>query len=329
MRIRNTAILTILLIIFSCTSLLAAVNGVATLSVDAITVLPYDGESEATARINLSVIGDATNTTRPIEFIYIQFSRGSSSTFDPRTMSLNGVALNYNLYDTTNPYGILMNRANGTSWDNFITLDTNGLTGSFVENFSFDIKIPAGQSVLNGTYTDSKKITIKLFGFLGPNAPSHTPFSLATAKKAKLLDSQKRTIKATAAFEFKLSLVARNAAFDFTSSTYNLDFGILDPSESLEADLIIDSHESYSINVTSAQGNKMKHTLVNEYVDYSFSFDGSPITLAAGVSTPLVTSAAASFTPGDRYPIDITVATIIDEPAGDYEDNLTFTITAN
>ena len=97
----------------------------------------------------------------------------------------------------------------------------------------------------------------------------------------------------------------------------------------MSADMIVNSHGAYSISVESMYGSRLKHTQVNEYVDYSLSFNTSPVSLTAGTPTSLVTNAPASFTPGDRYPFSITMETLIDAPAGDYEDYLTFEITGN
>jgi hypothetical protein len=145
-----------------------------------------------------------------------------------------------------------------------------------------------------------------------------------------LLDSLSVKVSTEVDSSLLISIIDRGGAFTFTAIPYSMDFGTMDPSETMLADVIIESTAAYSIDVLSQNGGRLKHTTVAEYVVYTFSFNGSPVTLTQGISSNLVSNATKSFNPGDLYPIDIQLApTIGFIPAGDYTDNLTFTITAN
>ncbi len=333
MRSPKRAVVPLLLCILTTFPIFGIVNGVAEIKNLTVTNLQYDGESDVILTVSFIVQGDANNTTKPVDWIFIQLSSGSGS-FAQRTMKpvgFSGDRLQYNIYNSNtnqSPSYIIKNKNNASSWNELIRIKVDGQTGAFVKNMSFDLKIPEGQALLNGNFKD-RPLTMKLYGLLGTLGNPSTSFPFSTRSTAKVLDIIKPVFTASVAYEFKLSVVARDAAFNFDNSAYNLDYGTIDPSQVLQADMIVDSHESYSIDVVSTFGSKMKHTIVDEYIDYTFSFDGTAIPLTVGVSTNLVTSASASFTPGDRYPIDITAETIIDAPAGDYEENLTFTISAN
>ena len=85
----------------------------------------------------------------------VAIGRGSSPTFTPRTLRSGADAMNYNLYldaARTNVWG------DGTSGTTLFTVSSSGGKAVTVPIFG---RIPAGQDVAAGTYSDSIVVTIQ------------------------------------------------------------------------------------------------------------------------------------------------------------------------
>ena len=297
------------------------------LKIDTLRYHPnYDSSFKEAFRIE----GEVSNTTIPVDWVVIAFGTGDAGIFNPRSMYLSGNNLDYQLYDSISSGNILLDYNAASSLDDLIVINVGGKTGYFREKTSFEIEIPSGQFVPSGLYKD-QPIAVELWGLLDLTGTGpQTTLSIADLANMELLDSLNFKIHTNASDVIRSAIVEKNGAFDFNSLPYKINFGTLTSGDIEEADLVIEATSSYSVDVESLRGNRLKHTKVAEYVNYTFTFDGSPVTLPAGATVNLVTNTPASFSPGDRYPMEIQIeATIGFVPAGSYKDILSFTITAN
>ncbi len=290
----------------------------------------YDGSITITTNESITINGVNQNKTIPVDWLVIGVSEGDSGSYLQRTISQGGYSINYQLYDSISSRNVLMSKADATSLNDLLTIYVGGQTRKFTANSSFEFEIPAGQYISTGTYSD-QSLTVELWGLLdlagdGPQ----TELTFADLPNLELLDSQVISYNTYAAASINSSIIEHDGAFEFTSTPYSMNFGTLDPDEVQQADLIIEALVPYSIEVQSTYGSKLKHETVDAYVEYKFFFENVWHPLSPGSPASLVPYADASSSPGDRYPIDIQISSLIDfVPAGDYYDYLTFTIIGN
>ena len=295
--------------------------------------LSYNKKYDTTFTEKFRVQGIASNTTIPVDWVAIGFGTGDSGTFIPRSMYLdanNLDNLDYQLYDSIATGNILLDFSTASSLNDLIVINVGGLTEDFRSKTSFEIEVLSHQNVPSGLYKD-QPITVELWGLLDLTGTGpQTTLSFADLANMVLLDSMTFKIHTNVDSSIRTTITTRGGAFEFASIPYTMYFGTLDSGERQEADLIVEATSSYSIDVESKRGNRLRHTQVAEYVDYIFSFDNTLVTLPEGVLTNLVPTAPRAFPSVARYPIDIQIGPVIGFiPAGKYKDVLSFTITAN
>ena len=295
-----------------------------------IDTLRYHTNYDTTFTEKFRVQGIASNTTIPVDWIAIGFGKGNASSYNTRYMELDPIHLDYQLYNSITTRNVLKEFTTSRPQDKMITIYVGGKTEDFRERTSFDIEVPSGQIVPSGLYRD-QSISVELWGLLDfAGTGPQTTLTSADQANMILLDSMTFKLHTNTDSAIRAAITERNGAFALDSLPYKINFGTLDPSEIQEADIIVEATSSYSIDVESLRGNRLKHNQVSEYVDYTFKFNNTLVTLPEGVLTNLVTNAPASFSPGDRYPIDIQIGSVIGfVPAGTYREVLSFTITAN
>jgi hypothetical protein len=309
------------------------------LALDAkIDSLTYNSKYDTTFTEKFRVQGIESNTAIPVDWVAIGFGTGDSGTFSPRSMyldgNLNSNNLDYQLYDSIATGNILLDFSTASSLNDLIVINVGGLTEKFISKTSFEIEVLSGQKrdVPSGLYKD-QPITVELWGLLDINLTGpQTTLSFADLTNMVLLDSMTFKIHTTVDSSIRTTITERDGVYEFDSIPYTMYFGTLDPGEIREADLVVEATTSYSIDVESKRGNRLRHTQVDEYVDYIFYFGdtGTEVTLPEGVLTNLVPTAPRTNPSVAIYPIDIQIGPVIEfVPAGTYKDILSFTITAN
>jgi spore coat protein U-like protein len=128
-----------------------------------------------------------------------------------------------------------------------------------------------------------------------------------------------------------VSLVETNAPFDAYDNSQDLSFGTLVQGSQKGFDIVIQSNTGYILNVSSLNNGKLKHQQVNTYIDYLFSVNGQPTSLAGSSSAGLnISNGTGSYSSdGFRVPILVEVGDTTNKVAGVYEDHLTITVTTN
>ncbi len=265
-------------------------------------------ESFDTAIYPQSVPMTIRNQRRRACDYFITFSEGSSGTFN-RTL-LNGAnVLNYQLYDQASQTNILKDLPSATASE----VISGNFTGRGRQQLSFFLVIPAEQVVRPGTYTD----TITLTAYEG-DLTSYTQHR-----------SRNVTISATVLEQIDLSLVNPGGSFNPLLTTRLIDFGILQTGEFSDFDLRVRSNIGYSVTLSSLNLGNMAHTIPPDpsLIPYTFTANSANVDLsgpaATVINTPLPTPPL-----GVPYPMRITVGTIGNVSAGNYQDNITITVIA-
>jgi len=249
-----------------------------------------------------------TNNRRQACDYFITFSEGSSGTFN-RTLRSGPNTLNYQLYDQASQASILKDLPVAA-----VNEVLNGrFTGRGNQQLSFYLVIPIEQVVRPGTYTDTVTLTVYT-GNLTNN----------TQQRTRTL-----TISITVLEQIDLSLVNPGTGFNPTLTSRLIDFGILQAGKFSDFDLRVRSNIGYSITLSSQNQGNMAHIDPTDTsrIPYLFTANGSNVDLSGPsttvINTPLVTSSL-----GTPYPMRVTVGTINNASAGDYQDNITITIIA-
>ncbi len=281
-----------------------------------------DSTTQEPSTISLlqTFLGGRNSKYMPETTTEVTMSAGISGTvYDRELVHTNGTdILHYNIYDNTIDYNILKDPANNNGPDDVLYYIFPSVyvprwsTVQQTKTHNFIIEIPDGQFVPAGTYTDD--IELRLY------------------RNGAILNSETTdmTISVDVEASVGLSIVDVGGLYNPTSTSYTMDFGVLEEGESMSAQAVARSNTSYSISVSSQNGGQMKHDTVPEYVPYNLTFDGSSVNFG-GSSAPvnIITNAPPTTATGTSYPIDVVIESFGWIQSGLYSDNLTFEITSN
>ncbi len=265
-------------------------------------------ESFDTATYPQSIPLRIRNNRRQACDYFITFSEGSSGTFS-RTLTNGASSLNYQLYDQASQTNILKDLPTATASEVL-----NGtITGRGNQQFTFFLVIPAEQVLQPGTYTDT--ITVTAYEGDLTNYVQHRTRNL--------------TISATVLEQIDLSLVNPGASFNPALTSRLIDFGILQAGKFSDFDLRVRSNIGYSVALSSQNQGNMAHIdpTDNSLIPFTFTANGTNVDLS-GPSATVINSPTPTSPLGIPYPMRVTVGTIGNASAGDYQDNITITIIA-
>lgn len=230
--------------------------------------------------------------------------------------------LDYNLYDSVGSGNILVDPGDSSAPSGegytFFT-DSLPLSNSwnlYTDNF-FTVSVPPEQYGLGVTYEDT--VTLNFYTVSGS---TYT-----------LVASADFTVEISVGAVTQVSIVPDTVfIFDPNSPGFTLDFGSFELNESGSFNTIVLSNVPYTLSVSSLRNGQMR--LISDptdpsYIDYTLSFNsGTPSTLTTA-DTVLVTDGTATIVDGTFYPSEVTITNIpADNVGGDYDDILTFTVTA-
>lgn len=248
---------------------------------------------------------------RPGRQDYAVTAGPSGTTGDYNRQLASGVnRLNYQLYTTTGLNHILKAPPAAVATE-VISGSRAGGSGVVIP-LSFILLIPPSQLVSPGTYTD--QITVSVYqSYLDTGAP---------------LDVRTITITAVVVPGAALSLVPSGSSFSTTTSQ-NLNFDTLTLGQSLGCDLLVRKNTACNLTFSSLNGGVMKTipTPTNDEVPYRCSVNSDALNLAspARVSLPAGVSPTQD---GNRLPINITIGSLGEAAAGDYQDQIIITLVA-
>ncbi len=224
-----------------------------------------------------------------------------------RQMASGTSRLNYQLYtDGTMSYPL---EAPTTATANNAISGTSSAAVGTVIPLTFTFYVPPGQVVAAGTYSDTVTFGI------------YTAYNTANPMTSKSI-----TITTVVAASAALSIVPSGSAFS-TSTSQTLAFGTLATGQSLGCDLLVKQDTTATVTFSSANGGVMKAipTPDSNQIPYTFVANGTTLNLASAANVLLPAGVSTS---GTRVPIRVTIGDISAAAAGNYQDQITVTVTA-
>jgi len=224
-----------------------------------------------------------------------------------RQMASGANRLNYQLY-TTSAMTYPLEAPTTATANNAISGTSSAATGTVIP-LSFLFYVPPGQVVAAGTYTDT--VTVGVYNAFNSTSPiTSTPISITTV------------VVAAAA----LSIVPTGAGFS-ASTSQTLDFGTLATGQAKACDLLVKKNTGATVTFNSANGGVMKAipTPDTNRIAYIFVANGTTLNLASAANLGLPTGVNST---GMRLPINVTIGDISTAAAGNYQDQVTITVTA-
>lgn len=262
--------------------------------------------SPATATIHVTV----GHTGGPGGYV-ITVSRGSSPTFDPRTMEyllvLDGTSpqLNYNIFS---PAGEIARDLSGPINADQVIQGNFGNSGNTLNtvNHAFDVIVPAEQFVRRGSYQDQVEVSLYEGRQLDANRLS------LVARETVTVTSETPTI----------AQIGIAGSDDFT-----MDFGLLTEGVQQRVDLLYRTNAGFRIDAVSENDGVMVNVSQPQSnpIPYDLRVGGTLIDLSASslVEINLLYGTSIQF---ESVPLEVTIGTVEDVLPGLFQDVIIFTI---
>jgi spore coat protein U-like protein len=220
----------------------------------------------------------------------------------------------YNLFNLADG-SIVKEASEGTQFvlsGSFPTRTTGG--GFRTQQFQLEARLTGGE-YLAGRFSDRVRIEL----YVGD------PVNYTSNPRNEFVNFD---IEADINPSVEVAVVAAGGTPDFQRPDYTLSLGTLNAGVSGSADVVVRSNTSYSLTVTSTEGEVLTNTDPNiaDSVPYDFSFDGSAYTLPAGTEVTLISSGSNTSVTGTRFPVSITIPNFQLPAQGTYQDTLSFTV---
>lgn len=244
---------------------------------------------------------------------FVTFGRGHSANFE-RYLLRGSQQYRYNLYKDGNLQTVLKDLPSADQ--------TEVIEGQFTGNSDL-FEIHAFTALREetevkppGLYSDTVRVSVYEGNFRG---------------NPDLADSRNLLVFFLVPQEVKLSLVDSGAPFNPQDVTQSLEFGALQTGKSLGFDLIVQSNAGYVLSMSSQNNGSLKHAQhANQKVGYSLAVGGVTKDLSASESAPVTVATGSGATPeeGQRHSVRVTIGSVDHKMSGQYQDNVTVTVTA-
>jgi len=255
---------------------------------------------------------------------FIAFDYGTATTFTDRALNLGTNSIPYNVFSTTtpSPANILRDQQDVTAIAQIVFFPIfSPAAGSTTNSHTLFAQIGAIPPGLPpGVYTSS--LVAKLVAATGAAGP------LATFPVA---DERALTFFHVVESNLNISLVPTGGAFAEDSTVQVFNFDRLTTGEVQTADIRIQTNVGYRLFVNSANAGRLRHiTAPAEFVDYTLSVNGSAIPLTGGGPGAAIETNNGAFLAGseETIPLSVTIGSVTTQPAGAYQDIISFTIEA-
>lgn len=226
-----------------------------------------------------------------------------------RQLASGANRLNYQLYTSSTMSYVLQAPTTATA-NNVISGNATGGNGQVIP-LSFILFVPTGQGVPPGTYTDTVIIGV-----------------YSTYTGGTLLTSKTITITVVVPATAVLSIVPTSGSFS-SSTSQTLDFGQLANAQVKSCDLLIKKNTTCTVAFTSANLGvlKMIPTPTADQIPYSCKVNGTTLNLSSTANVKLPTGVSPA-PDGTRLPVVVTMGDPSGATAGNYQDQITVTVTA-
>ena len=244
------------------------------------------------------------------------FSKGLANSYQRRAYNISGNYLNYNLHSNINQSGILKDLGDAVTNNEFLHGEAPEKHNHYSKSFFISMPGLSTTLVRSGTYLDIVQVTI-----YGYNENSGN-YNFEEADYFTLLFHIPKRIQ--------ISLIDEGGAFDSSSTSKVLDFGLLAQGQVRGADLRVVSNASYQVNISSQNNGKLKMNQ-GDTINYSLKVNGSNVPLAGSSTAPvLIGTGDLTTAAGDLFNLKFNILESTNyKSAGLYQDVLTITAIAN
>ncbi len=272
------------------------------------TTLNWSG-SNLVKSINIRVTRG--NRNRRCDNARIGITKGFSGNYNRRVYSwFNG--LEYNVYKNNSTSNQLKELADINTNTDYI--DATFSSGQTSTTTSFEIRVPypnlGRTTVPQGSFIDFLRAEI---------ASTQSPNRIVSEGFMVLINSNS---------EIAVSLVNTGGSFDQSSTSFLMDFATLFQGDAKGMDLIVKTNTDYTISISSQNGGRLKHVSANYFVPYIFKLDGGTRSLSGG-SFSFSGNAPGGSNNERRYSVEISIGSVANKLAGEYQDTITITATSN
>jgi hypothetical protein len=264
---------------------------------------------------NTVTIGLRARNAPAVNYYALAFAPASGQR---RLTNANGYSVEYQVLDPARSGYLLRAWSEGQYPQDF--LSGSFPTGTAWTNLDlvFNVLLLPGAVVPAATYSGT--LTVELYYGTDPAALS-------------LWTSSNYEISATVAQYMDIAVVEVNAPFS-AGGTQLVNFGELIAYDDELMDLVVRSNTGYKVSVTSQNGSQLKHSLaeVTTTVPYTLTVGtggaAQTFTLPEQLVLDIVEPSAWTSGGEARYLLTFKIGFFDNAAAGDYNDNLTFTISA-
>lgn len=282
-----------------------------------------DFSSTPTQIISLNVV-HAAPTTDCITAIVADY--GNATTWTNRFMQVNPLdIIDFNIHKTFPVTGANTIRDQGdvTNSNQYIApFAFVASAGATTRSSNFIAQLGTVSSMSPpGLYTEA--IVLKLLSDINPSALPVTAWSII----------HERAI----AFNYYIpaiidvAIVPTGGSFDSLSAAYFMNFEELEIGENQAADIMVQTNSGYRLSVSSLNDGVLRNTTSSSAtIGYTFTANGSPVSLVGTSLSPIEISSNASPHTGGGYriPITATINTFSNSLQGAYQDTLSLNVSA-
>lgn len=240
---------------------------------------------------------------------FIVMDYGVAISANTRKITHGADAIPIQLYVNSGRTVILESIAQATS--------SNVIMGSFTgKSFSFPtayyVEMSSSPSAPPGPYLDGFKISLY----------EGTPLShLINASSNNNVN-----FKFTKGNYVDISLVDSGAPFVLSDTTQTLDFGNLTTGETLGCDIVLSYNAGYELTMSSANSGRIKNIASADFINYTMSLNGTPITLSTLPEKKNESSVLESPAGGTRVPLSVTIGNVTGVKSGSYSDVVSISV---
>lgn len=243
------------------------------------------------------------------------FGKGAANSYTRRAYSSSGQFVNYNLHRASNQTGVLKDFSDAININEFIEGEAPSKNTNYLSKYYAFVPGFLNNSIPRGIYSDNVQVSI--YGF-NQNSQNYN-FEETTGL----------TVFFYVPTRLQISLVDEGDSFNANSTTKVLDFGLLQKNQQRGADLRVVSNSSYKVNLSSANGGKLKGPGTS-VIHYGLKVNGSNVALPSSSTSIQIGAGSITSEEGDRFNLKFQ---ILDETrnlqSGNYQDNLIITAIAN
>jgi len=242
------------------------------------------------------------------------FSKGLANSYQRRAFTLSGDALNYNLHRSVNLSGVLKEKNDAISANEYLEGTAPEKDTTYTNSFFISVPGKTGNAFPAGYYTDVIQA------------------SLYTVNDGNLIFeiNDNVTILFLITQNVQVSIIDEGGTFDSGSTSKVIDFGYLTQNAEKGADLRVVSNGSYQLKISSQNNGQLKLP-AGDLISYSLRVNGATINLGSSTGSPVqIGSGNATTNAGDLYNLKVKITEVTsNKSAGMYQDILTITAIAN